>query len=95
MVQRLAGSALSLLAIACSIIPPPEVTKFWLFEGNLALGTFAAIASGWLLYRRSNTRTRGALKKIKTLKIRTCLAELRLRSPSLLFSLYSELLLLK
>ncbi len=51
--SALAGSALSLLAIACSIIPPPEVTKFWLFEGKLALGTFAAIASGWLLYRRS------------------------------------------
>jgi amino acid transporter len=53
--SSLAGSALSLLAIACSIIPPPEVTKVALFEGKLALGTFAAIASGWLLYRRSKT----------------------------------------
>jgi glutamate:GABA antiporter len=48
-----AGSAVTLLAIACSIIPPPEVKRFWLFEGKLALGTFAAIASGWLLYRRN------------------------------------------
>lgn len=47
------GIAVTFLAIACSIIPPPEVKKFWLFEGKLALGTFAAIASGWLLYRRN------------------------------------------
>jgi amino acid transporter len=50
------GAALSLLAIACSIAPPPEVTKVWLFEGKLALGTAGAILSGWLLYRR-NKRT--------------------------------------
>jgi len=48
-----AGSAVTLLAIACSIIPPPEVKKFWLFEGKLVLGTAAAIVSGWLLYRRN------------------------------------------
>jgi amino acid transporter len=47
------GIAVTFLAIACSIIPPPEVKRFWLFEGKLALGTFAAIASGWLLYRRN------------------------------------------
>jgi hypothetical protein len=32
------------------------VKKVALFEGKLALGTFAAIASGWLLYRRSQNR---------------------------------------
>jgi amino acid transporter len=51
--SALAGSAVTLLAIASSIIPPPEVKKVMLFEGKLALGTFAAIASGWLLYRRN------------------------------------------
>jgi amino acid transporter len=51
--SAIAGSAVSLLAIACSIVPPPEVKKVALFEGKLALGTFAAIASGWLLYRRN------------------------------------------
>jgi amino acid transporter len=50
------GSGITLLAIACSIIPPPEVKRFWLFEGKLALGTFAAIASGWLIYRRNTSR---------------------------------------
>jgi amino acid transporter len=51
--SALAGSGVTLLAIACSIIPPPEVKKVALFEGKLALGTAAAIVSGWLLYRRS------------------------------------------
>jgi amino acid transporter len=55
--SAIAGTAVSLLAIACSIIPPPEVTKVALFEGKLALGTFAAIASGWLLYRRNRAAT--------------------------------------
>jgi amino acid transporter len=50
------GGGVTLLAIACSIIPPPEVKRFWLFEGKLALGTFAAIASGWLIYRRNTSR---------------------------------------
>jgi len=48
-----AGLAVSLLAIACSIVPPPDVTKVFLFEGKLALGTAATVASGWLIYRRS------------------------------------------
>jgi len=53
--SALAGSGVTLLAIACSIIPPPEVKKVALFEGKLALGTAAAILSGWLLYRRNNS----------------------------------------
>ena len=51
------GSGVTLLAIACSIIPPPDVKRFWLFEGKLALGTFATVASGWLLYRRNKRPT--------------------------------------
>jgi amino acid transporter len=52
-----AGLAVSLLAIACSIVPPPEVTRVFLFEGKLALGTAATVASGWLIYRRSVAKT--------------------------------------
>jgi amino acid transporter len=51
-----AGLAVSLLAIACSIVPPPDVTKVLLFEGKLALGTAATIASGWLIYRRGTAK---------------------------------------
>jgi amino acid transporter len=50
--SAISGTGLSLLAIACSIYPPPEVTRVWWFEGKLAIGTGAAILSGWLLYRR-------------------------------------------
>ncbi len=49
--SAIAGSAVTLLAISCSIVPPPEVKKVFLFEGKLALGTAAAIVSGWLIYR--------------------------------------------
>jgi amino acid transporter len=54
-----AGLAVSLLAIACSIVPPPDVNRFWLFEGKLALGTAATVASGWLIYRRSQNIKQG------------------------------------
>jgi len=52
-ISAILGTSVSVLAIGCSIYPPPEVTNFWLFEGKLAIGTGAAILSGWLLYRRS------------------------------------------
>jgi len=51
--SSIAGLAVSLLAIACSIVPPPEVTKVFQFEAKLALGTAATVVSGWLIYRRS------------------------------------------
>jgi glutamate:GABA antiporter len=50
--SSIAGLAVSLLAIACSIVPPPEVTKVFQFEAKLALGTAATVVSGWLIYRR-------------------------------------------
>jgi APA family basic amino acid/polyamine antiporter len=50
--SALSGIAITFLAIACSIAPPPEVTKVFLFEAKLAIGTAATILSGWLLYKR-------------------------------------------
>jgi hypothetical protein len=29
------------------------MTNVWLFEAKIALGTLAAIVSGWLLFRRA------------------------------------------
>ncbi len=49
------GLATTLLAIACSVIPGPEVTSVWLFEGKLAAGTAIFLGSGWLVYRRRRT----------------------------------------
>jgi amino acid transporter len=52
-ISALSGSAVTVLAIVCSVVPTADMTNVWLFEGKIALGTLAAIASGWLLYRRA------------------------------------------
>jgi hypothetical protein len=40
------------LALFCSVVPPAEISNVWLFEGKLAAGTLAVVASAWLVYRR-------------------------------------------
>jgi len=52
--SALSGWAVTLLAIVCSVIPPAD-TRFWLFEGKLALGTAAVIASAFWVYRRQTS----------------------------------------
>jgi amino acid transporter len=47
------GGAMTALALFCSVVPPAEITNVWLFEGKLAAGTLAVVASAWLVYRRS------------------------------------------
>jgi hypothetical protein len=46
------GIGMTLLAIVCSVVPTGEIHNVWLFEGKLAGGTVAMVASGWLIYRR-------------------------------------------
>jgi amino acid transporter len=46
------GIGMTLLAIACSVVPTGEIHNVWLFEGKLAGGTIAVIGSGWVIYRR-------------------------------------------
>jgi len=46
------GLGMTVLAIACSVVPTGEIHNVWLFEGKLAAGTFAVVASGWVIYRR-------------------------------------------
>jgi glutamate:GABA antiporter len=55
-ISAISGAAITLLAILCSIVPTSEIKNVWLFEGKLALGTLAVIASAWLVYGR-NLRT--------------------------------------
>jgi hypothetical protein len=43
---------MTVLALLCSVVPPAEITKVWLFEGKLAAGTLAVVVSAWLVYRR-------------------------------------------
>jgi hypothetical protein len=51
--SALSGWAITALAILCAVVPTAEIPNVWLFEGKLALGTVAVIASAWLVYRRS------------------------------------------
>jgi glutamate:GABA antiporter len=46
------GGAMTVLALLCSVVPPAEITRVWLFEGKLAAGTLAVVVSAWLVYRR-------------------------------------------
>jgi amino acid transporter len=46
------GVGITALALFCSVVPPAEITSVWLFEGKLAAGTLAVVASAWLVYRR-------------------------------------------
>jgi amino acid transporter len=54
--SAISGSAVTLLAIACSVIPTGAIENVALFEAKLALGTAAVIGSGWVLYRRAAAR---------------------------------------
>jgi glutamate:GABA antiporter len=54
-ISAVSGWAITVLAILCSVVPTAEITNVWLFEFKLALGTFAAIATAWLVYRRRAT----------------------------------------
>ena len=47
------GGAMTALAILCSIVPPAETARIWLFETKLAAGTVAVIGAGWIVYRRN------------------------------------------
>ena len=53
-ISALSGAAVTVLAIVCSVVPTADMANVWLFEAKIALGTLAAIASGWLLFRRAN-----------------------------------------
>jgi len=51
--SALSGWAITALALIASVVPTEQVTRVWLYESKLALGTLVMIATGWLLYRRS------------------------------------------
>lgn len=52
-VSAVSGSAITALAILCSLVPTADITSVWLFEAKLAAATGAVIASAWLVYRRA------------------------------------------
>jgi amino acid transporter len=54
--SALGGWSITVMAIVCSVIPTEAISNVWLFEGKLAGGTLAVVASAWFVYRRANTR---------------------------------------
>lgn len=50
--SAISGWAVTLVTMACAVVPTPEIANVWLFEGKLAAGTMAVIATAWLVYRR-------------------------------------------
>jgi amino acid transporter len=58
------GIGMTLLAIACSVVPTGEIHNVWLFEGKLVGGTFAVVASGWVIYRRYQSQGHAAISRV-------------------------------
>jgi amino acid transporter len=50
--SAISGTAITLLAILCSVVPTEAISSVWIFEGKIAAGTLAVIASAWLIYHR-------------------------------------------
>jgi amino acid transporter len=55
-VSAVSGLAVTVLAIACSVIPTAAIENVAIFEAKLAAGTAAVIGSAWVLYRRAARR---------------------------------------
>ena len=51
--SAISGTAITLLAILCSVVPTEAISSVWIFEGKIAAGTLAVIVSAWLVYRRA------------------------------------------
>jgi APA family basic amino acid/polyamine antiporter len=54
--SAVSGLAVTLLAMAASVVPTHDVTNVWLFEGKLIGGTAALVISARLVYRRASSR---------------------------------------
>jgi APA family basic amino acid/polyamine antiporter len=59
-ISAVSGWAITMLAILCSLVPTAAITNVWRFEGKLAAGTFAVVASAWLVYRRGAPASPGS-----------------------------------
>jgi APA family basic amino acid/polyamine antiporter len=51
--SAISGTAVTVLALVCSVIPTADISNVALFEAKLAVGTLGVVASAWLLYRRA------------------------------------------
>jgi len=51
--SAVSGSAIIVLVILCSVVPPAEITNVWLFEVKIIAGTLLVLAAARVVYRRS------------------------------------------
>jgi amino acid transporter len=50
--SAVSGTAVIVLVLLCSVVPPSEITNIWLFEGKIIAGTLLVLATAWFVYRR-------------------------------------------
>jgi amino acid transporter len=50
--SAVSGTAVIVLVLLCSVVPPAEITNVWLFEGKIIAGTAVVLAAAWVVYRR-------------------------------------------
>jgi amino acid transporter len=50
--SALSGSAVTIIAMLCAVVPTADIANVWLFEGKLAAGTLGVVGTAWLVYRR-------------------------------------------
>lgn len=50
--SAISGTAIMVIALLCSVVPPTEITNVWLYEGKILAGTVAVLGSAWVVYRR-------------------------------------------
>jgi len=55
-ISAVSGWAITGMALVCAVAPTADINNVWLYEGKLAAGTLAVIASAWVLYRRGKQR---------------------------------------
>jgi len=62
--SAISGTAFTLLTILCSLVPTEAISSIWLFEGKIAAGTVAVIASAWLVYGSARRSAASRLLKV-------------------------------
>ena len=62
--SAVSGSAVTVLALVCALVPPHGITNVWLFEGKLAGGTLAVLVSACLVYRQHAGRASRSIDRI-------------------------------
>ena len=55
-ISAVAGTFVTIIALACSVIPSSDIHNVWLFEFKLALGTGAVILSAYFVYRAAQRK---------------------------------------